>query len=316
MAETIVDGTLFNAGNIRYSAPKVNASGGKSVAILNTDTNSGLRISTPLMLTWGASDFEGNSKFEMSLQFPKGEYANEDCDAFLKNMIALENKIKSDALTNSKDWFGKIHKNAEVVDALYTPMLKYSKDKFTGEPDQTKAPVLRVKLPLWEGVWKCLICDDDGQKLFPSQTSTGLTPLDFIKKGTNLAVIIQCGGLWFANGKFGVTWKLVQAMVQKPKASLLDECLIKLKPSDKAKLKASPPVDPNEDTEEPIQTTIVDDSDDEDDVPAPAPVVHSQPPAPPVEVKEEVREELASATPIVIKKKVVKKKIAAAADEA
>ena len=57
MAETIVDGTLLNAQNIKFSAPKANASGGKSVNILNKMTNSGLRLSTPLMLTWGASDF-------------------------------------------------------------------------------------------------------------------------------------------------------------------------------------------------------------------------------------------------------------------
>ena len=42
MAETIVDGTLLNAQNIKFSAPKANASGGKSVNILNKMTNSGL----------------------------------------------------------------------------------------------------------------------------------------------------------------------------------------------------------------------------------------------------------------------------------
>ena len=57
MAETIVDGTLFDANNIKYSAPKANASGGKSVNILNKATNTGLRLSTPLVLTWGATDF-------------------------------------------------------------------------------------------------------------------------------------------------------------------------------------------------------------------------------------------------------------------
>jgi hypothetical protein len=62
MADTIVDGTTFNSQNIRYSAPKANASGGKSINILNNTTKGGLRIATPLMLTWGASDFEGNGK--------------------------------------------------------------------------------------------------------------------------------------------------------------------------------------------------------------------------------------------------------------
>ena len=304
MAETIVDGTQLNAQNIRYSSPKANASGGKSVNILNTTTGSGLRVATPLMLTWGAQEYEGNGRFEMSLQFPKGEYATEDTDAFLRNMIALESKIKSDALLNSKDWFGKVHTSPDVIDALYTPMLKYSKDKLTGNSDMTKAPTLRVKLPLWEGVWRCLICDEDGNKLFPGEPTK--TPLDFIKKGTNLAVIMQCGGLWFANGKFGVTWKLAQAVVQRPKGSLTDECLIKLKPSDKARLKAAPA--PDADDDEPVSSTVVDDSDeeDDDDSPAvPAPVAVAPPPAP-VEVKKEV----AAALEEPKKKKVVKKKVA------
>ena len=306
MAETIVDGTQFSAQNIRYSAPKANASGGKSVNILNSTTNSGVRIATPLMLTWGATEFEGNGKFEMSLQFPRGEYANADTDAFLRNMQGLEAKIKSDALANSKDWFGKQHTSPEVIDALYTPMLKYSKDKLTGNPDLTKAPTLRVKLPLWEGVWKCLICDEDGKKLFPGEATK--TPLDFIKKGTQVAVIMQCGGIWFANGKFGVTWKLAQAVVQRPKGSLLDECLIKLKPADKARLQAAPA--PDADDDEPISSTVVDDSDEEEEdeeEPTPTPVVVAPPPAP-VEVKKEVA---AALTEEPKKKKVVKKKVAA-----
>jgi hypothetical protein len=308
MAETIVDGTQFSAQNIRYSAPKANAAGGKSVNILNSTTNSGLRLATPLMLTWGASEFEGNGKFEMSLQFPRGEYANADTDAFLRNMQALEAKVKADALANSKDWFGKQHTSPEVIDALYTPMLKYSKDKLTGNPDLTKAPTIRVKLPLWEGVWKCLICDEDGKKLFPGEATK--TPLDFIKKGTQVAVIMQCGGIWFANGKFGVTWKLAQAVVQRPKGSLLDECLIKLKPADKARLQAAPA--PDADDDEPVSSTVVDDSDeDEEDEeePTPTPIVVAPPPAP-VEVKKEVA---AALTEEPKKKKVVKKKVAAEA---
>jgi len=303
MAETIVDGTQFSAQNIRYSVPKANTSGGKSVNILNNSTNSGLRIATPLMLTWGASEYEGNGKFEMSLQFPRGEYANADTDAFLRNMQTLEAKIKADALVNSKDWFGKQHTSPDVIDALYTPMLKYSKDKLTGNPDLTKSPTLRVKLPLWEGVWKCLICDEDGKKLFPGEPTK--TPLDFIKKGTHVAVIMQCGGIWFANGKFGVTWKLAQAVVQRPKGSLIDECLIKLKPADKARLVAAPA--PDADDDEPVSSTVVADSDeeDEDDVPVHTPVI-SLPPSAPVDVKNEVASALKEEPK---KKKVVKKKV-------
>lgn len=279
MAETIVDGTTFNTQNIRYSAPKANAQGGKSVNILNSETNSGLRLAAPLMLTWGASDFvdpatgKGNGKYELSLQFPSAEYNTEDAEAFLKNMVAFEEKIKSDALANSKDWFGKVHKNAEVINALYTPMLKYPKNKETGEPDLNKPPALRVKISKWEGVWKCEIYDEDETKLFPSADST-TTPIEFMQKGINLASLIQCGGIWFANGKFGVTWKLVQAVVQRPRASLTGSCFIKLKPSDKAKLKSSvaPIADVPDDDDVPL-TAEVEDSDDDDEVePTPAAV--------------------------------------------
>jgi hypothetical protein len=222
------------------------------------------------MLTWGASDFQdpqtgkGNGKFELSLQFPSEDYKSEDTTAFLNNMISLENKIKEDALVNSKDWFGKVHKNVEVVEALYTPMLKYSKDKMTGEPDYNRPPVLRVKIPTWEGVWKCEIYDEDSNKLFPDQSNNIITPIDLIQKGINVIVLMQCGGIWFANGKFGVTWKLIQAVVQKPRATLTGQCFISLKPSDKAKLKTS--TTPNTDTlVDDDNVANVDDSDGENE---------------------------------------------------
>ena len=309
MADTIVNGTEMNVENIAYSQPKVNSQGGKSVNVLRKDTKTWLSLSSPLMLTWGASDFvdektgKGNGKFEMSLQFPSDEYKNEDTDAFLKNMIALENKIKLDALTNSKDWFGKVHKNAEVVDALWTPMLKYPKNKMTGESDLTKAPTLRIKLPTWENVWKSEVYDVDENKLFPDSARPALTPLDFLRKGVQLYAVVQCGGIWFANGKFGVTWKLVQAIVQKPRETLSGKCLIKLKDTDRAKLQSAPAppaagvddydvteVADSDDEEESIQAVIVEaEAEPEDAVVVP----------PPVPVEE----------PKKVVKKVVKKKV-------
>lgn len=281
MADTIIDGTTFNAQNIMYSAPKANAQGGKSINILNPGTKSGLRIAAPLLLTWGASDFVdpktgvSNGKYDLSLQFPSAEYNTEDAEAFLKNMVALEEKIKADALTYSKDWFGKVHKNSEVVDALYTPMLKYSKNKETGEPDLTKAPTLRVKIPMWEGVWKCEIYDEDENKLYPSPANPTATPIEFLQKGINVATLIQCGGIWFANGKFGVTWKLVQAVAQKPRGSLTGSCFIKLKPSDKAKLKSAttPVVDVPDDDDAPASAEVEDSDEEDEPEPTPAPPV-------------------------------------------
>ena len=71
-----------------FTKPKVNASGGKSIGILNSKTRRSVLLNTPLMLTWGVNIFEnpnGNS-YSLSLQFPRKEFSNQDTDDFL-NMI-------------------------------------------------------------------------------------------------------------------------------------------------------------------------------------------------------------------------------------
>ena len=122
MSDTIIYGPEFDVNVVMYSSPKANPQGGKNVNILNKTTKSKLRIQTPLMLTWGAAEYVdektgiGNGKFDMALQFPNDEFASPETDDFLKTMTAFQNKIKTDALTNSKEWFGKIHKSAEIID--------------------------------------------------------------------------------------------------------------------------------------------------------------------------------------------------------
>lgn len=319
MAERIIDGTQFNVNDIMYTTPKATPQGAKSVNILNKKTKTGLTLSTPLMLTWGASEFvdqttgQGDGKFTLSLQFPGKEYENDDTSAFLKNMKALEDKIKADALVYSKEWFGKVHKSPEVVDALWTPMLKYSKDKATGDYDYSRPPTLRIKLTQWEGVFKTEIYSEDGDKLFPSSETLGVTPLDYLKKGSNIMTLIQFAGIWFVNGKFSASWKLIQAVVQKPKATLQGQCFIKMKTQDKEKLKNQEVIE--DELDDNIASTIVDDSDNEDT----HPVVSSTPvhvPSPVIEkvVVAPVVEETVVQTPVVqeepkkVVKKVVKKK--------
>ena len=296
----IADGTTFNADtDYIYTKPKVNASGGKSVGILNSKSMKGLYMSTPLMLTWGVNEYtddsSGRKTYDMSLQFPKEEYNNETVQKFLDNVIAFETKIKNDAIANSKEWMNKAKMSPEVIDALWTPMVKYPKDQNTGEADHSRAPTLRVKFPIWEGDWKCELYDMEQKQLFPNDY--GLFPPDLIAKGTNVATVIQCGGIWFANGKFGVTWKLVQAVV-KPKQTLKGQCFITLSNEDKNVL-ASQDVDDDNEGEVKQSIEVADSSDEDDDE---------------VEtvVKEEVKEAIAEVAPPPPKKKVVRKKTVAA----
>lgn len=292
MAETIIDGTQIDTSLFAYSAPKAHEAGGKVVNLWNKKFKSSLTLSTPLILTWGAQEsLDANKnplgKYTLSLQFPTADYSTPDLEAFLDSMKRLEEKVKDDALTYSKEWFGKQHKSRDIIDALFNPMLRYPKIKGSEEFDTSKSPTLTVKLPCWNGVWKSEIYDEDAQPLFPNKSNPLVTPIEFLKKGTQIACVIQCGGIWFVNGKFSVTWNLKQAVVKKPKDSIEGTCFIKLKEADKQKLKTSEvPEDVDAPSHAEVSSTIVDDSDDEAEEehvvvakkePEPEPVVEEKP---------------------------------------
>jgi hypothetical protein len=332
-AETfIANGLTYNLSDVDITAPKLNKSGGKAANLIYKPTKKGLYLNLQVaMLTWGAQVFKdeksGKETYDLAIQFPRSEYSTPETDILLSKFQALENYIKSEAIRNSMAWFNKKTMTAEVIEALWTPMLKYTKDKATGEPDMTKSPTLKVKLPLWDGKFQCEIYDSNGSMLYPDARSPN-TPVDLITKGMNIVAIIQCGGLWFANGKFGCTWRLFQTVVQ-PKPSLKGRCLIACSPAVKQAL-----VTASADSDE-TSLTIQEDSDceaepepEEAPVPVPAPVVKkvivkSAPavvvapaPAPVVEPEQEPEPEpvlpvvvaAPAAAPAVVKKKVVRKK--------
>ena len=267
----ILSGVNFDVNNdFVYTKAKVNANGRKSVGILNNENKKSLYLSTPLMLTWGVNEYKDEKtgevqSYDIALQFPNDEYNNPDCVAFLKNMQALEQKVKDDTIANSKDWLNKTKLSSETVDALWSPMLKYPKDKETGEPDYSRAPTLKVKIPYWDGEFKNIELYNDSKELvFPTSEDTNIG--EYIIKGSNVATIIQCGGIWVANGKFGVTWKLFQAVV-KPKTTLSGKCHITLSEQDKEKMTKT--IDEDEDVEvsHEVTKTQVYDSDEEDETP-------------------------------------------------
>jgi len=230
----------FNPENIKYSQPKQSGQGGKNVKVIDRETNAWLVISTPPMLSFGISDYKdpnsgiGNKRFELTQIFPSEDYKTEELNIFKNKLLALETKIREDALKNSKLWFGKEYKDLNVIDALWTPMLKFSKDKVSNEYNYNKAPSFRSKVRCYDGSWKCEIFNDDGDILFPDSDNPDLEPMDILEGGKKsiVSAVLICGGLWFTNGKFTLTWELAQAVVQKPKDNMFGKkiCLIPLKP--------------------------------------------------------------------------------------
>ena len=301
----IVNGHELSAQDWYLDELKVNKSGRKSVSLKHAGTKKRLYVATPLLLTWGANEnnFEnkGNITYDMSLQFPREQDSNynENTTNFLENMKAIEAAIKQAAITNSKEWFNKTKMSPDVVDALWNPMLRYRKDQTTNEMDLTSAPTLRVKIPFWDGEFNCEIYDVNQTQLFPSEDASVL-PNTLIQKGQNVAVVIEAGDIYFVNGKFGITWRLVQAVIQ-PKKSLRGRCHIMLDASTKAQLQeeaSNAESEDEDDNEEAVEVCDSDDDEveeeDEDEADVPSSV--------PEEVKQEVAEEVAVVAPKVVKK--------------
>lgn len=291
--------TFSPNSDVTFTKASANKSGGKSVGIVHSSTRKSLHLNTPLMLTWGMNNYEqanGGNSYDFSLQFPREEYVSRETTVFLEAMKEFEENIKKAAEKNAKEWFGKSSMSPEVIDALWTPMLKYPKNQETGEPDLTRDPQLRIKVPCWEGEWRCELYDTEQNTLFPNDD--GKTPEDMITKLSNIACVIQCGGIWFANGKFGVTWRLLQAVLQ-PKAGLRGKCHIALDGATKQRLvEEAEQLDDDEDgdevevvdSDEDVEEEEDDDDDDESTT----------------SIKQEVAAEVKKAPKVV--KKVVKKR--------
>jgi len=188
--------------HLLFTKPKVNSVGGKTIGILNSQTRRSLMVSSPLMLNWGVNVFENQGghgpSYNFSLQFPREEFSNDEINEFLRMLKDMEETVKDAAVENSKEWFGKAQ-SKEVVEAFWNPILKYPKNP-EGEPDITRNPTMKVKLPTWEGEYKFELFDTENTMLIPN--SDGKTPDELIQKGSNIACILMCGGVWFANGKF------------------------------------------------------------------------------------------------------------------
>jgi hypothetical protein len=247
----------------------------------------------------------------MSLQFSKGQYTTPDADKFLEQMKLVEQKIKQDAMTYSKEWFGKEIKSMDVMDEKISPMLKYPKIKGTEERNLDEPPSLTVKLPCWKDVWQTSVFDEDYNQLYvKGKTDAGVTPLDFLvntsKAPIQVIALIQCGGLWFVGSpaKVSVTWNLKQVIVRKPKTSSIsdDTCFLTVRLGDREFLKSLPETEVEQNDHS--VSALVEDSDGEEEykLPPPAPVV-APAPAP---VAESVVEPVADEAP---KKKAVARKV-------
>jgi len=205
----ILNSKTFNPDLITYAEPKTNVHGGKSV-YLNYDKKP-LTFQTPKMsIPFGLSKYTppagGESKYSLDLSFT-GMTDNDDVKQFHDKMAALDSKLMADGMKNAMPWFKKKSATLDVIKELYTPLIKVSKDKETGEPNNKFPPLFKVKMPFIDDKFTCEVYNSSKERVDATPT---------LLKFATVQVIMKCTGIWFAGGKFGIAWKAHQIKVTPP----------------------------------------------------------------------------------------------------
>lgn len=198
---------------ITYGPPKVLDNGGRIIPVFHK--NSPLIIQIPILKSpYGISRWEsdkgGATKCNLDLSF--GDYQqNTDLGQFMNIMKSMDQKLIEDGLTNSMTWFNKKIKTIDILEALYTPIVKHYKDKETQEISDKYPPTFKMQLPYKDGKYTCEVYDKEKNRV-------ELTGLDL--KGSKVVAIVQCTGIWVAGGKFGCTWKAMQMKIEQNKSKI------------------------------------------------------------------------------------------------
>ena len=225
---TTIKGKNINVSKLAFSQPRVLDNGAKLV-YMNYDGGR-LSVQSPWMtLPWKMGVYtEGEyPKYSIDLSF-KGMENDPDLQAFHDRLQDVETKIIDAGFENSVSWFKKKKSTREVVEAIFNPILKVSKDKETGEPDGKWPPTMKLKVARKNGVWESnkdkplVVKSRDGHQ-YKINSEDNLE--EIFRKNTRLRVKMSCVGLWVASGNYMCQWQLTHAEVEVPEDAEGDDFL-------------------------------------------------------------------------------------------
>ena len=206
----------LNMSDVTFGDIKtMNTNGGKIVYLNYNGGN--LNLQTPeLRLPFDVSEFKdcegkGNDKYTMTCALDKYD-TDKSMKVFCEKLVEMDNKVKAYAKENSVAFFKKAKISDETIDELYNPIVKFSKDAETGEPNGKWPPNIKVKVAKRDGKFQCKMYDSKKTPFdINGETDSPSNITQLLAKDTRCKMLIQCSGVWIINGKFGCTWKVVQS---------------------------------------------------------------------------------------------------------
>lgn len=200
----------FNIESVTFSEPKKFGDAGAKIVYMNTNASK-ISLYTPKMyLPFGLGKYtEPGKPPKFSLNASFGNMSeNEKTKELYDKIKELDEKVIQKAQECSLLWFKKKTMSENVARELYSSTIKFSKDKDTGEVNTKYPPTMNIKVPYYNDGFECDIFDDKRNEIVESIEET-------IQKGQEIQAIVECSGIWFAGGKYGISWKLKQLKLYK-----------------------------------------------------------------------------------------------------
>lgn len=203
-----IDVTKFTFGQVKSLE-----SGSKMVSVFYEGNP--LIVELPsLSVPFGVNVFDKNGPPKFSADFSfRGADDNDAIREAQEFLESFDERMVDAGVTNAAKWL-KMAPNREVIKAIYTPSLRYSKDaegNLKPYPPTFKAPLKKRKDGSFETDFYNAAERDEkgGLQKFPEDMSVE----QILSKRTWATPIVQCTGIWIAGSKFGVTWKALQIRV-------------------------------------------------------------------------------------------------------
>ena len=208
MSNVVLHDSL-STSKITITAPKVLESGAKASYLNYEGGKLVLQTALSMSLPFGLSVYDknpsGTPEYSVDLSF-RGADTNPEIKAFQAKMTELDNFMIDQGVKNCKAWF-KSDLKREVVQAFYTPIVKFAKDKEGNL--QPYPPTLKAKLRKIKDDFEAKFYDVGG-KAYKD------TPIeDLLPKNAQVTCLLECGGVWFAGSKYGLTFRVKQVVIHK-----------------------------------------------------------------------------------------------------
>jgi hypothetical protein len=255
----------FNSQKVSFSPVKVLPIGGgknRKLVYLNYEDRQFILQTPELKLPFNLNidqetDDDGNAtgkeKYSFILTFGNVK-EDEELSKFYKVFEQLNELVKKECKTNSLSWLKKKNASTTEIEVLYNDHIKKYRDKETGECTGKFPDNFKVKVPYYDGKFACHLFDNDRKPIEDIKSS--------LVKSAKGKFLIQCNGVYFASGKFGLSWKLVQAKIDIPPS--LDVCLFS-DDEDVEDLNEQLLVNSDEDDKDDKQLLVDSDEDDKSD---------------------------------------------------